>query len=66
MIEIITEQVDMPSYTERRYQKKCSNNKWEVIDTHNENITRYKGNYENVMIAWHNLNKKFYRDSVDS
>ena len=39
-------------------------NNWEVIDTHNENKTRYKGAYEDVMIACHNLNKKFYRDGV--
>ena len=45
-------------------QKICVNNKWEVIDTHNENKTRYKGAYEDVMIACHNLNKKFYRDGV--
>jgi len=65
MIEIIKEQVKMPSLsTERRFQKICVNNKWEVIDTHNENKTRYKGAYEDVMIACHNLNKKFYRDGV--
>ena len=55
----------MPSLsTERRFQKICVNNKWEVVDTHNENRTRYKGAYEDVMIACHNLNKKFYRDGV--
>ena len=65
MIEIIKEQIKMPSLsTERRFQKICVNNKWEVIDTHNENKTRYKGAYEDVMIACHNLNKKFYRDGV--
>ena len=65
MIEIIKEQVKMPSLsTERRFQKICVNNKWEVVDTHNENRTRYKGAYEDVMIACHNLNKKFYRDGV--
>jgi hypothetical protein len=65
MIEIIKEQVEMPSLsTDRRFQKICENNKWEVIDTHNENKTRYKGAYEDVMIACHNLNKKFYRDGA--
>jgi hypothetical protein len=65
MIEIIKEQVEMPSLsTERRFQKICENNKWEVIDTHNENKTIYKGSYEDVCIACHNLNKKFYRDGV--
>jgi len=65
MIEIIKEQIKMPSLsTERRFQMICVNNKWEVIDTHNENKTRYKGAYEDVMIACHNLNKKFYRDGV--
>jgi hypothetical protein len=63
MIEIIKEQVVMPSLSERRFQKICVNNKWEVIDTHNENKTRYKGAYEDVMIACHNLNKKFYLEN---
>lgn len=67
MIEIIREYVEMPSLsTERRFQKICVNNKWEVIDTHNENKTRYKGDYEDVCIVHHNLNKKFYRDGVIS
>jgi hypothetical protein len=65
MIEIIKEQVKMPSLsTERRFQMICVNNKWEVVDTHNENKTLYKGAYEDVMIACHNLNKKFYRDGA--
>jgi hypothetical protein len=64
-LKFIKEQVKMPSLsTDRRFQKICINNKWEVIDTHNENKTRYKGAYEDVMIACHNLNKKFYRDGV--
>ena len=34
MIEIIKEQVKMPSLsTERRFQTICVNNKWEVVDT---------------------------------
>lgn len=64
MIEIIKEQVDMPSLnSKRRFQNIFMDNKWEVIDTHNENKSRYKGSYENVMIACHNLNKKFYKEN---
>ncbi len=66
MIEIITEQVEMPNLTERRFQKICKNNKWSVIDTHNKNVIRYKGVFENVALACHNLNKKFYRDLIKS
>lgn len=63
MIEIITEQVQMPSLSsDRRFQKICENNKWEVIDTHEDNKTLYKGKFEDVDLACHNLNKKFYRD----
>jgi hypothetical protein len=59
MIEIITHPVEMPPGKERRYQTDCKNNKWQVIDTQ-DNSVRYKGSYENVVIACHNLNKKFY------
>lgn len=62
MIEIIIEHVEMPPVSERRYQKQFKNNKWSVIDTQNDNALRYEGEYRNVMIAWHNLNKKHYRD----
>lgn len=64
MIEIIIEHVEMPSINERRFQKTCVNNKWKVIDSHNENKLRYEGNYENVMLVCHNLNKKYYRDGI--
>ena len=60
-IEIITPQVDMPPLNERRYKYEAKNNKWWVIDTDNENKIIYKGGYENVMIACHNLNKKHYQ-----
>lgn len=63
MIEIITEQVQMPSLSlDRRFKKIFDNNKWEVIDTHEDNKTRYKGKFEDVALVCHNLNKKFYRD----
>lgn len=63
MIEIITEKVEMPDLNDRRYQKLFEGNKWMVIDTHNNNSLRYKGNFENTSLACHNLNKKFYLDS---
>jgi hypothetical protein len=59
MIEIITHEVKMPD--KKRYVKECINNKWSVFDT-KENITRYKGRFEDVAIACHNLNKKYYDD----
>ena len=68
MIEIIIEEVEMPPPDDRRYQYDCVNpytikqDKWIVTDTHNNNTIRYKGSYEDVAIACHNLNKKFYRD----
>ena len=62
----IKEQIKMPSLsTEKRFQKIFVNNKWEVVDTNNENKTVYKGDdYEDVKIACYNLNKKFYLDGV--
>jgi len=59
MIEIITEKVEMPPLYERRFKKECKNDKWSVVDTE-LNKTVYKGGFENVCIAWHNLNKKHY------
>lgn len=59
MIEIITEPVVIPSNP--RYQKDKINNRWVVIDTL-DNSVRYKGAWENVCIACHNLNKKWYRE----
>lgn len=61
MIEIITGEVKMPALSKRKYKKKFENNKWSVIDTETGN-TVYKGKFENVALAWHNLNKKYYRD----
>jgi len=66
MIEIIKEHIEMPISSERRYQIIAPNNKWQVIDTHNDNKTRYKGAYKNVCIACHNLNKNFYRENLKS
>jgi len=66
MIEIITEEVEMPDIYQRRFQKECKNfehrnEEWSVIDTET-NTVRYKGKFENVVLACYNLNKKFYRD----
>jgi len=65
MIEIITEKIEMPLLAKRRYQKECENfgsrsEKWFVIDTETNSI-RYKGGFEAVSIACHNLNKKHYK-----
>jgi hypothetical protein len=61
MIEIITEKVKMSELYKRKFQKKFVNNNWSVIDTET-NIIVYKGEFENVCLAWHNLNKKYYKD----
>jgi hypothetical protein len=60
MIEIITEKIEMPDLLKRRFQKDCINNKWFVFDTEKKEV-RYKGKFEDVSIACHNLNKKHYR-----
>jgi len=59
MIQIISEEVEMPKLSDRRYRKTFTNNKWKVIDT-KDNSTRYKGKFEDVAVACHNLNKKEY------
>lgn len=61
MIEIIKEQIRMP-LENRRFQTICENNKWKAIDTQSENKIVFKGSFEDVVIACHNLNKKYYRD----
>jgi len=67
MIEIITEKVKMPKPSECRYVKKCPsgniNGKWQVYDTHDK-IVIYTGSFENVALASHNLNKKYYKGYV--
>ena len=65
MIQIIVEDIVMPSLYERRYKKQCINNKWSVLDTET-NTVRYKGRFEDVCLVWHNLNKKYYRDNDKS
>lgn len=65
MIEIIIEEVEMPELYNRRFQKECKNygskkEEWSVIDTET-NTVRYKGGFENVCLAVHNLNKAHYR-----
>lgn len=65
MIEIITEEVEMPDIYQRRFQKECKNfgsrkEEWSVIDTETKTI-RYKGKFEDVCLASHNLNKDHYR-----
>ena len=61
MIEIITHEVKMPELSKRRYQKEQSMNfkKWVCIDTLYGDIVK-RGSFEDVSLACHNLNKKFY------
>lgn len=66
MIEIITEEVEMPDIYQRRYQKECKNFEtrkevWLVIDTET-NTVRYKGKFEEACLACYNLNKNHYRN----
>ena len=63
MIEIITEEVKMPDDVYScRFQKKCKNNTFSVIDTET-NTTVYKGKWEDVALSCYNLNKKHYREN---
>ena len=66
MIEIITEEVEMPDVDQRRFQKECKSSgsrkeEWSVVDTETKTI-RYKGKFEDVCLASHNLNKDHYRE----
>lgn len=66
MIEIITEKVEMPDLDKLRFKKECKNygsrsEKWFVVDTARDKVV-YKGAFEDVCLAWHNLNKKHYRN----
>ena len=65
MIEIIKGKVEMPDSDKRRFQKECKNfgsrnESWSIIDTETNTI-RYKGKFEDVCLACHNLNKKHYK-----
>ena len=68
MIEIITQEVEMPDLYKRRFQKSVKmygsrKEEWLVIDTETNTI-RYKGKFEDVCLASHNLNKAHYRSLV--
>ncbi len=65
MIQIITESVIMPHMKDRRFKKECKGSKWMVIDT-TDNSVRYKGSFDNVLLACHNLNKEFYKSEQKS
>ena len=47
-----------------KFQKQCDTktNKWYVLDT-DSGKSIYESNFENVSLACHNLNKKYYRVS---
>lgn len=62
MIEIISDEIEMPKVSDRRFQKKCNlkNNQWYVLDVDSEQVV-CTSTYENVSLACHNLNKENYR-----
>ena len=60
MIKIITGTVVMPPMAERVFQKRCNDNKWVVVDTRDDSV-RYRGSFNNVLLACHNLNKGYYK-----
>lgn len=63
MIKIIIEEVEMPPLYERKYKKDCiDSNRWFVVDTETKD-TVYKGSFHNVVLAWHNLNKRYYQEN---
>jgi hypothetical protein len=59
MIELIAEKVKMPPLCERKFKKEYKKNKWSVVDTETGD-TVFNGKFEDVCLAWHNLNKKHY------
>jgi len=67
IIEIRMDEVEMPDVDKQRYQKICDQTKfsapWHVLDTHTNKVV-YKGggNFDNVAVACHNLNKNYYRE----
>ena len=62
MIQIIIEDVKMPSLYKRKFKKGEKNDKWFVIDTESD-IVVFKGKFEDVCLAWYNLNKKYYLEN---
>ena len=64
MIQIITEQIKMPPIQNRKFQKDCKNNKWFVVDKEFDSI-RYKGKFEDVILACYNLNKAYYKENCN-
>ena len=64
MIEIITQEVEMPDINDRRFQKEpkdMNGRKWTVTDTEQKRII-YTGKFEESSLICHNLNKKFYKE----
>jgi hypothetical protein len=60
MIELIKVKVEMPDI--KKYKVDKIKNRWCVVDTENNDSIRYKGFWEDCMLACHNLNKKHYLD----
>ena len=63
MIEIVKEKVEMPTIDKCIFQKEFKNNKWFVINSETNNII-FRGKFVDVVLACHNLNKKYYRDRL--
>jgi hypothetical protein len=57
----MTENVKMPAILKRRFKLEYDKYSWFVIDSFSGKTIR-KGNYQDVIITWHNLNKKFYQE----
>ena len=64
-IEIIMHHVDMPPYSNRRFQKNSiDGKKWIVTDIETGNVVKL-GSYEDCAIVCHNLNKSFYNANIN-
>jgi len=68
MIEIISENVEMPKTTKCRFTKKCPsqniNGEWQVVDNETGEIV-YKGVFDDVALACLHMNKKYYSQNLD-
>jgi len=67
-IEVILENVEMPSTLERRYRYTCNNGNinsyWYIYDTHNNDKRVTKGTFDDIVFRCYHLNKNYYRDNI--
>lgn len=65
-IEVITEKIQMPNISERRYKYTCNNGNinsfWYVYDAFYDNKIIKKGKYQDMAFLCLHLNKNFYRN----